>query len=366
LLLSDQPETPESTEVETLESTPSKENSTNASESNSANAEKKSTTNDQLNEESESESQVDEGLKRLQERLGIKSDGKSDEGVEETDQEKSKEAEASEKKEENKSSEGKSEAVEDDEIELDNGAKLVKVKTESGITVFTSPDDAENAKAGLMKGADYTRKTQELAENRKKLDVERNEFGRQIREFQQLQEELSISGDFTDDSEPLESEFVDQFADPDEIKEQQIAYRTKKAEWMKSTAERMDKRAEYSSRKKAVQEENNQNTKAFITEFGEEAMEMIYPELIKVREALRTTGTAPFPKDMMRKYYLGTNFEKLVAARVSKEKENLVEKIDKGVKVSKQVSRGGAGGNTTKTDKYDKAAENIKVRGGEW
>lgn len=299
---------------------------------------------------------LDEGLKKLRERLGIPTEKEKPE----INQSKK---ETTEKKED--ATETEDEESGDDmpeEIELENGNKLVAVKVD-GIIVHTTPDKAEEVKKGLLRQSDYTKKTQALSEEAKRIESERSLLIRQINEHRAYQEELALSGPFSD-PEPLESEYVDQFADDDEKREQIQKFREDKQKWLNAREDHLGRKAEYSTRKKTIEAENNANAENFIKEYGNEAFETIYPDLMEIRAALNTTGTKPFPKEMLKIYYRGKNFDALVKAEVEKAKKTLIEKVDKNVKKSGTIRQVGTGGVTKTGDRYDAALEKIKQRGG--
>lgn len=332
-----------------------------AAEQNSTAAETAAETHtEQPAQESETDpnSTVDEGLAKLRERLGI-SDEKETKKPDPKQQTNTKDTPESK---EDVTKDDPEPGEDPDEIELENGTKLIAV-TVDGITVHTTPEKAAEVKNGLLRQSDYTKKTQALTEEKKKIESERSVFYRQIREFQALQEEIALAGGF-DEPEPLESEYVDQFADEDEKREQIAKFREDKRKWLTERENHLGKKAEYSARKKDAEVQNNTNAENFIKEYGQEAFEEIYPDLMEIRKALNTTGTSPFPKDMLKNYYRGKNFEKLVKIEVEKAKKNLIEKVDKNVKKSGTIRQTGTGGGTKAGDKYDDAVKKIQERGG--
>lgn len=306
-------------------------------------------------EESETGNTVDEGLAKLKARLGIepeKTEKKPD------PKEKTTKEETETKKEDT----GDEPDDDPEEIELENGKKLVAV-TVDGITVHTTPDKAAEVKNGLLRQSDYTKKTQALTQEKQRIESEKALLVRSVREFQALQEEIALAGGF-DDPEPLESEYVDPFADEEDRREQVRKYREDKNKWLMSRENHLAKKGEYSARRQQTESENNSNAANFIKEYGQEAFEEIYPDLMEIRKALNTTGTSPFPKDMLKNYYRGKNFEKLVKAEVEKAKKTLIEKVDKNVKKSGTIRQVGTGGSTKFGDQYDTVLQKIQERSG--
>lgn len=329
------------------------ENSTAAENAAETHTEQPQTESDK--EDSPQQSGLDEGLARLRERLGVPKDPEKKEPPKETT------PKAEVKKEDTEKAKDTPDDI-PEEIELENGSKLVAVKVD-GITVHTTPDKAEEVKNGLLRQSDYTKKTQALSEEGRRIEAERSALIRQINEYRAVQEEMALAGSF-DEPEPLESEYVDQFADDEEKREQILKFREDKQKWLNNRENHLSKKAEYQTRKKTAEAENNANAERFISEYGNEAFETIYPDLMEIRAALNTTGTAPFPKDMLKIYYRGKNFDKLVAAEVEKAKKNLIEKVDKNVKKGGTLRQVGTGGGTRSGDRYDIALEKIKERGG--
>lgn len=306
-------------------------------------------------EESETGNTVDEGLAKLKARLGIepeKTEKKPD------PKEKTTKEETETKKEDT----GDEPDDDPEEIELENGKKLVAV-TVDGITVHTTPDKAAEVKNGLLRQSDYTKKTQALTQEKQRIESEKALLVRSVREFQALQEEIALAGGF-DDPEPLESEYVDPFADEEDRREQVRKYREDKNKWLMNRENHLAKKGEYSARRQQTESENNSNAANFIKEYGQEAFEEIYPDLMEIRKALNTTGTSPFPKDMLKNYYRGKNFEKLVKAEVEKAKKTLIEKVDKNVKKSGTIRQVGTGGSTKSGDQYDTVLQKIQERSG--
>lgn len=306
-------------------------------------------------EESETGNTVDEGLAKLKARLGIepeKAEKKPD------PKEKTTKEETETKKEDT----GDEPDDDPEEIELENGKKLVAV-TVDGITVHTTPDKAAEVKNGLLRQSDYTKKTQALIQEKQRIESEKALIVRSVRELQALQEEIALAGGF-DDPEPLESEYVDPFADEEDRREQVRKYREDKNKWLMNRENHLAKKGEYSARRQQTKSENNSNTANFIKEYGQEAFEEIYPDLMEIRKALNTTGTSPFPKDMLKNYYRGKNFEKLVKAEVEKAKKTLIEKVDKNVKKSGTIRQVGTGGSTKSGDQYDTVLQKIQERSG--
>ena len=335
-------------------------------------SENQTQTTEQPAEESENKSVVETGLSSLRKRLGLtekKESAEDPENTEDTDKEENPaktEEEKKEIKEEKPVKENLSESDLPDEIEIEESGKLIKVVNDLGITVYTTPDKAEEAKKGLLRQADYTKKTQALTEEKKSLEAAKSSFIQQIKEFSKLQEEITLGGTF-DKPEPLESEYVDTFADDEEKKEQLNKYREEKSKWLNERDQHLEKRAEILAKRKSADIENETNSKKFIEEFGKEALEEIYPELMEIKSALNTTGTAPFPKDMLRKYYLGSNFDKILQKKVEEATSNILDKIDKGANKSTKVSRTGQpAGDGKSKDRYDEVKEKIQSRRGMW
>ena len=164
-----------------------------AAEQNSTAAETAAETHtEQPAQESETDpnSTVDEGLAKLRERLGIK-----DEKETKKPDPKQQTTTKTESKEDVTQGEDPEAGDDPDEIELENGTKLIAV-TVDGITVHTTPEKAAEVKNGLLRQSDYTKKTQALTEEKKKIESERSVFYRQIRAFQALQEEIALAGGF--------------------------------------------------------------------------------------------------------------------------------------------------------------------------
>lgn len=350
----DQPNT-ESEQKQNTEATP-QETST---ETNQA------TSSDQPAEESGT---VQSGLDSLRKKLGLNDPGNENEeeetpGETKNNQEEKPEAKAEPVKEEKKASASDL----PDEIEIEDTGKLVKVVNDLGITVYTTPEKAEEAKKGLLLQSDYTKKTQALSEERKSLETARSSFIQQVKDFSKIHEEMMYGSGFSE-PEPLESEYVDAFADDDEKREQLSKYREDKQKWLDAKDTHQEKRADLIAKQKSANIENTQNSEKFISEFGKEALEEIYPELMEIKSALNTTGTVPFPKDMLRYYYLGRNFDKMVAKKVEEATANMVEKISKGANKSAKISRSGqALGESKSGDNYDNYKNKVKAgNAGSW
>lgn len=322
---------------------------------------------EQESQQQQSSSGIDDALSRLEKKYGISNESEEEDNLEDDPDKEPEQSKGAEPKKNEKEKDKKSDvATQLEEIELDTGEKFKKFQTADGIEIFVTPDKAEQVKSALMKDADYRQKTTKLADERKQLDAAKNEVIRQMQEFQRLQDEIYLSSDDDDDPEPLESEFVDPLDDEAEKRQKIRDYRTKKSEWLKRNEERMQKRADLTAKKKSAAAENDAITKAFTDEFGTEALETIYPELMEIRAALRTTGTVPFPKEMLRKYWLGHNFEKELQKRLSNERDNVVEKINSGMKKSKQLRPGQTARVVTSNDPIDRLEQKYKsgVAGG--
>lgn len=294
--------------------------------------------------------QVDEGLEKLKARLGI-----SDPDTPKKPEVKTKEDQSSQQ--EQPETKPVSQEQTDAEIELEDGRKLIAV-TVDGITVHTTPDKATDVKNGLLRQSDYTKKTQALT-------AERNAFVSQVQEFQKLQEEIALSGSF-EEPEPLESEYVDQFATDEERYDQIQNFRQKKSEWLASREQWLAKKTNYNSQREISRNENTKNTESFINEYGNTAFEEIYPELMEIKAALNTTGTTPFPKNMLKYYYLGKNFDRIMKQKVQEAKATTLDKVDKNTRKSNTIRQTGTGGITKDRDRYDAAAERIQQRGSGW
>lgn len=362
-------ESPESLESNTgsnQEQSHTVENSAagNAAETTSNKAEQPTKESEKKNEPD----RVDDGIKALEERLGISATADNSETPSDKSKEKKEEVK-DDADEDGKSEEGAEENADpnDDypeEIELEDGKKLVAVKVD-GITVHTTPDKATEVKNGLLRQSDYTKKTQALNTEKQQIAKEKAVLINQIKEYQKFQEESDLAGGF-DDPEPLESEYIDAFLEDDEKAAKIQEFRKDKTEWLKRREEYMGKKAEYTTQKKQAEAMNVQNSDAFIKEYGSEALEDIYPELMEIRQALKTTGTKPFPKDMLRNYYRGKNFDKLVKAEVEKERKKILNQVDNNVKRTSTATAKGSPTGGRAGDEFDKAFERIKSRGASW
>jgi len=106
--------------------------------------------------------------------------------------------------------------------------------------------------------------------------------------------------------------------------------------------------------KKIAEEQNNEMIEDFTAEFKDVKVEDIFKEIQPYLSASVAMGYQPFPKDALKVFYQGKNFDKLVEQEVQKARESERKKIYSELKLKGKPDINNLPGNQGK-DKIDEA-----------
>jgi hypothetical protein len=195
----------------------------------------------------------------------------------------------------------------------------------------------EGVKPAVMKDADYTQKTQALAEEKKNLTAvierERKKLAETVQPFFLEYEAVKYgpSGAGFSKPEPVESEFVTASFDDEERAAQINAFRRAKQEWNKEYADTVNRKAEVQYRQQAAKAENSRIMQEFDNGTGKEwgvTSSGLIPEMMRYINPTITHEQMPMPEDALEIFYKGKHFDELVEKRIAEERSKWVSELE--------------------------------------
>lgn len=212
------------------------------------------------------------------------------------------------------------------EFEVDEG-KTVLVKSDS---------DLEAIKSYFLRQQDYTKKTMELAEERKQAQLAYENFLKAKDDIEAAKHEIITEKEkyvfgLPNIPKPLESEYIDVYADREEQQRQREEYRKDLVAW--ETLQ--EKKSEFKEKRLRAESVALEINDKFKSKYGEEAFESASKELQKYYKAIKNDHVMPLPKDALEIFYKGKNYETLLADEKKKWLEELKAELKKKPVTSK-------------------------------
>ena len=202
----------------------------------------------------------------------------------------------------------------------DEKHELEKVDLGDGKFGFLPKDK----KSDYLAHADYTRKTQELAQQRNQFIEERAKAEEALKAIILENQAYTVGQEksLNDFLYAVDDKGEYKYSSEDEAKKAFSDYQT---EFTKV-------RTEFEINRQKADIENRQIEENFRKEFPNVQLEEVVKELGNYINPMTSKGQIPYPQDVLKIFYLGKNFDKLVQERIDKVKSETVRELNKETK----------------------------------